>query len=38
MPDEFETDFERYVKALLEGKTRMEQDEILGRLERDGKL
>ena len=34
MPDEFETDFERYVRELLKGKTRMEQDEILGEYER----
>lgn len=38
MPDEFETDFDRYVKNLLKGKSRMEQDEILGRMEQDGKL
>ena len=38
MPDEFESDFERYVAQLLEGKSRMEQDEILGRMEQDGKL
>lgn len=38
MPDEFETDFERYVKSLLKNKNRAEQDEILGRLEQDGKL
>ena len=38
MSDEFETDFERYVASLLEGKSRMEQDEILWGLERDGKL
>ncbi len=38
MPDEFETDFDRYVKNLLKGKSRMEQDEILGRMEQDGEL
>lgn len=38
MPDEFETDYERYIGNLLKGKSRMEQDEILGRLEQDGKL
>jgi hypothetical protein len=38
MQDEFETDMERYIEWLLEGKSRMEKDEILGRLEQDGKL
>lgn len=36
--DETMTDFERYIAELLEGKSRMEQDEILGRLAADGKL
>ena len=38
MPDEFECDFDRYIANLLKGKSRMEQDEILGRLDQDGKL
>lgn len=38
MADEFLTDNERYVASLIKGKSRTEQDEILGRLEQDGKL
>lgn len=32
------TDFERYIAKLLENKSRMEKDEILGRLKENGKL
>ena len=38
MPDEFETDLERYIAQLLRDKSRMEKDEILGRLAADGKI